>query len=389
MNIIYISNTRIPSEKANTYQSMVMCEAFANNNCDIEFWYPNMRNSEAMEKIDDPYKFYNISKIFKTIKIGCIDSDILYENTKLHKYWFLLRSFSFAISYIFKLRKTNQKSIVFTRDMVGLNILSLAKKLKIIKQKVYFEAHVYSKTISNNTKNIDGLIVINNYLKELYVKDGINNILVAHDGVKIETFKETQKIKAKELLNFEQDIEYLTYVGRFNTMGNEKGIPEIIESLQYIKDLNIKLLCIGGPLENINEYYNIAKRYDIKRDKLVFIDRQPVSEVYKYISASSILLMPFPWTEHYAYFMSPLKMFEYMASKRPIVASRLPSIEEVLQDKQNAILCEPDNPKDLANKITWLLNHDCEKIVNQAYEDVQEYTWYKRAENIIRWIDEK
>ena len=53
MNLIYISNTRIPSEKANTYQSMVMCESFAKQVDSVEFWYPNMRNSQAMNIVKD------------------------------------------------------------------------------------------------------------------------------------------------------------------------------------------------------------------------------------------------------------------------------------------------------------------------------------------------
>ena len=122
---------------------------------------------------------------------------------------------------------------------------------------------------------------------------------------------------------------------------------------------------------------------------MIFIDRQPVTELYKYISASSILLMPFPFTTHYAYYMSPLKMFEYMGSKRPIIATNLPSIIEILEDKKNAILCEPDNPKDLADKINWVLENDCTDIVNQAYEDVQEYTWDKRAENIKNFMENR
>ena len=170
-------------------------------------------------------------------------------------------------------------------------------------------------------------------------------------------------------------------------MGNEKGIPQIIEALQYIESENIKLLCVGGPLDNVEGYYNIAEKYNIDKNKLIFVDRLPVSELYKYISASSILLMPFPYTEHYAYFMSPLKMFEYMASKRPIIATKLPSIMEVLEDKKNAILCEPDDPNDLASKIKWVLHNDCDEIVYQAYMDVQKYTWEKRVKSIISWIN--
>jgi glycosyltransferase involved in cell wall biosynthesis len=97
--------------------------------------------------------------------------------------------------------------------------------------------------------------------------------------------------------------------------------------------------------------------------------------------------MPFPKTEHYAYYMSPLKLFEYMASKRPIVASDLPSIREILNE-QNSVLVEPDNPEKLAEGIKRILadNNFAEKISNQAFQDVQQYTWQKRVEQILGFV---
>lgn len=385
MNLVYISNTRIPSEKANSYQSMVMCEAFSKYFNKVEFWYPDGRTTKEMEKIDDAFDFYQVERLFELKKVSCLDSDIFFG--RISSIWFLLKNISFAFNYIKELKKIKDETIIFSRDVIGLYFLNFAKRINLIKQNVYFEAHIYSKKISNSCKNIDGLIVINNYLKTLYEKDGIKNILVAHDGVKIETFKEIDEIKAKNFLNLNKDIKYLTYVGRFNTMGNEKGIPEIIESYSHLRNSSLKLLFVGGPLDNLSFYYDVAKKFNVNKNDLIFIDRQPVSELYKYISASSILLMPFPYNTHYAYYMSPLKMFEYMASKRPIIASKLPSICEVLENKKNAVLCEPDNPKDLADKINWVLENDCTDIVNQAYVDVQEYTWDKRAKNIKDFME--
>ena len=77
-----------------------------------------------------------------------------------------------------------------------------------------------------------------------------------------------------------------------------------------------------------------------------------------------------------------------MAARKPIVASRLPSLQEILRDGENAILFNPDDPKDLAEKITWVLENDCSKIVEQAWQDVQEYTWEKRAERIVTLMKE-
>jgi len=73
-----------------------------------------------------------------------------------------------------------------------------------------------------------------------------------------------------------------------------------------------------------------------------------------------------------------------MASKRPIIASDLPSIREVVSE-DDVLFFKPDNEKDLALKIEELINDNRmqNKLVNNAFEKVKEYTWEKRAKEII------
>jgi glycosyltransferase involved in cell wall biosynthesis len=385
--LIYITNTRIPSEKANSYQSMQMCNSFAKIYDEVEMWVPNLHNTKEMQKYEnDPFSFYGVNQTFKIKKIWTLDSKIL---KKLNEFiWANTKSVIFAIHILIKLKSEDKEIPIFTRDWHVLKILLFARKIGLIENKIFYEAHKFSNHLIPNFKKCDGVVVINGYLKKLQEEKQVFNTFVAHDGVNLDTFKSINKNTALDLLKLDKKYIYIIYVGKFNTLGEEKGIPQIIESLQYTDD-KVKAIFLGGPLDNVNFYYEIAKKYSIPKDKMIFIDRQPVNQLYKYISASSILLMPFPFTTHYAYYMSPLKMFEYMGSKRPIIATTLPSICEVLEDKKNAILCEPDNPKDLADKINWVLENDCTDIVNQAFEDVQEYTWDKRAEKIKNFMDEK
>jgi glycosyltransferase involved in cell wall biosynthesis len=85
--------------------------------------------------------------------------------------------------------------------------------------------------------------------------------------------------------------------------------------------------------------------------------------------------------------MSPVKMFEYMASKRPIIASGLPSIKEVLNDK-NALLVKEGSSKDLAEGIKTILGNErlAEDLAAQAFIDVQEYSWPKRVGKILTFM---
>lgn len=123
-------------------------------------------------------------------------------------------------------------------------------------------------------------------------------------------------------------------------------------------------------------------------DKVILLEKKTQEGLALWQQAASILLMPFPRKAHYEYFMTPLKMFEYMAAGRPIIASNLPSIKEILTE-DNAIFCEPGDPADLAQKISLVLTDKtlAQNMASQAREDVENYTWRKRAEKIMNFIN--
>ncbi len=79
-----------------------------------------------------------------------------------------------------------------------------------------------------------------------------------------------------------------------------------------------------------------------------------------------------------------------MAAGKPIVASNLPSIGEVLNE-ENALLVESDNPKMLAEGINKVLQDRdfSAKISHKAFNDVQNYSWPKRSEEILEFINSK
>jgi glycosyltransferase involved in cell wall biosynthesis len=97
-----------------------------------------------------------------------------------------------------------------------------------------------------------------------------------------------------------------------------------------------------------------------------------------------VLVLPNTATHISARYTSPLKLFEYMAAGRPIVASDLPALREVLTDGENALLVEPGNAAQLADAIGRLL-HDPElaqRLAAAAWRDVQAYSWDRRAERL-------
>jgi glycosyltransferase involved in cell wall biosynthesis len=85
--------------------------------------------------------------------------------------------------------------------------------------------------------------------------------------------------------------------------------------------------------------------------------------------------------------MSPLKLFEYMAAGRPIVASDLPVIREILINKVNSLLCNPENLEEWRLAFLRIMSESTENCTlgeNARETLLKEYTWQKRAKMLLR-----
>jgi glycosyltransferase involved in cell wall biosynthesis len=84
---------------------------------------------------------------------------------------------------------------------------------------------------------------------------------------------------------------------------------------------------------------------------------------------------------------SPLKLYEYMAAGKAIVASRTGQIAEVIKHEVNGLLVEPGNVSDLAQAIICLLNdHDERKRlgINARRQAIEQHSW----DTYIRRLEE-
>ncbi len=116
----------------------------------------------------------------------------------------------------------------------------------------------------------------------------------------------------------------------------------------------------------------------------------PNAELPLYQAACDVLLMPYQQKVaassggDIARYLSPMKLFEYLACQRPIVSSDLAVLQEVL-NPQNAILAPADDPAAWERAIQSLRS-DPElrnRLASQARQDAQRYTWETRARRIL------
>jgi Glycosyltransferase len=108
------------------------------------------------------------------------------------------------------------------------------------------------------------------------------------------------------------------------------------------------------------------------------------TEVADLLRGADVLVLPNPPSAISTQFTSPLKLFEYMAAGRAIVASDLPSIREVVRDNDQALLVTPGRPEALAEAIEKLIEDRtlAEKVARAAYAEAPKHTWGRRAERL-------
>ena len=222
------------------------------------------------------------------------------------------------------------------------------------------------------------------YSQKYRLKSGRS--LILPDAVDLSIFDlGLTKFEARKKLGWMEKEKIIGFCGRFKTLTMDKGLNDILEAMKFLPP-DVKFVAVGGSDEDVTEYTKKAQSLSLGA-RATFLGHVNQSELAVYQKAFDILLMPFPRQTHFTYYMSPLKMFEYMAAKRPIIATDLPSICEVLNET-NAILVPPDDPAKLAAAIERLYHDPSlgEKLADQAYRDVQNYTWKKRAKQMIHSV---
>ncbi|QXE91556.1 glycosyltransferase [Geomonas subterranea] len=385
--LVYISNTRIPSAKANTYQSFCVCEAFARQGLEVEFWHPARKGDYSTHPggEEEVFRHYDVNPLFRLCRLPALDLTFLMQHA--NRIWFYVAAASFSLSAMWRLGNESRGTVIYTRDSTTLSLFYYANRLGLLRLPVFYEAHRFSDREVRHVRDVEGVVVVNACLKEEYEKGGKLNILVAHDCIREETFlaPSPPPVDLAARHGFPARERFATYIGRFKSRGNDKGIEIIVRCMKHVRDAKLRFLFVGGPLDAVPGFRRLMREEGVEDSRALFLDGQPVHELRHFHSLSSVLLMPYPRSKHHALQLSPLKMFEYMSSKRPIVASDLPSIREVLNE-ENALFCRPDDPEDLAKKIDWVLENDCTALSERAWQDVQRYTWDKRGATIVGWM---
>ncbi len=380
MKIIYIANVRIPTEKAHGIQIMKMSEAFSSAGSDLELVLPSRLNTKEFS-LADPFAYYQVKEKFILKKIKCFDPVFLLQaKAGVYIKW---QSFFFITSLFFYLlfKKDRKNHVFYARDGKLLPLLQL------FSGRTVWEAHDLPKNANYYLPywlKCWKIIAITERLKSDLIALGVGaeKIFVAPDGVDLAAFEKIKEDSStlRKRLNLPLNEKIIMYSGHFYQW---KGAQVLAEAAKHLSAGEI-IVFIGGTEKDISAF---KEKYGHIKNILI-LGHKPHQEVPHYLKAADVLILPNLGEEKISRnYTSPLKMFEYMAAQKPIIASDLLSIREIL-NSGNAILTPPNDAEALAQAITAVLKNGSfsDKITKQAFSDVLKFTWIKRAENIITFL---
>jgi len=189
-------------------------------------------------------------------------------------------------------------------------------------------------------------------------------------------------------------IDHILTIGYSGQLYHGRGISLILRIAAVLP--RYKFVIIGGNDSDITFWKKKAD--SLQLENIVFEGFVPHGELRKKLMNIDIFLMPYQQRVaisgnrgNTSEFMSPLKMFEYMASGKPIIASDLPVLREILQHEENALLVECDDVDKWVAAITRLESdkHLCTEIARNARKAIEvKYNWKNRAEQVIDLIEQ-
>lgn len=372
MKMIYVANSRIPTEKAHGVQIMNMCSLFSRLTDDFELLAPNRKNHIK----EDAFTFFKMKEKFPIKYLWTIDL-----TGKIPRFGFWIQSFSFAWSVKHYIKKKKFDGVIYSRDLFSLFLLSGKKR------KTFYEMHNWPNKINFIHKKIfkySKFVVVTNNLKKELLKLGIadQDILVASGGVDIDFFDiDISQQEARKKVAMPDNKKIVLYTGHLYKW---KGVYTVLPVAKQLPD--IEFYFVGGLPQDIEKFNNKVKELGIKN--IHTLGHKPIDMVPYYLKAADVLLLPndgdFKEAELYT---SPIKMFEYMSSNRPIIASDLPSMREVLSDK-NALIVNVKSIENFKQALIKIFNNKelANSLAQQARQDVESRSWKNRANRVFNFI---
>ncbi len=360
--INYICEVNFPNTSAYGLHVLKMCDALSSKKFKVNLFIPSLSINYFLLK-----KNYNLKNQINFIPI--------YKNRK--KMNFLIRLF-FSLR-IMTSKHFDKSNLVISRSALFAILASLFNTRIILE--LHHELSGITKFLFNFFKKIKMLenlryILIHKNLIKVF-KPKKDKYICLDDSVDTDDFKFNNKLR-----KFKNTC---VYIGSFHP---GKGVEFIFEIAKKMKNINFHLY---GDKQFLSINHKIASNIKI-------FDHIEYKKIPKTLSKYNVALMPYSnkvfgrlRNINLAKSMSPLKMFDYLASSIIIVASDLKIYSHILKHKYNSILVNNSNIEDWINSLNkiFLKKNKFNQIKKNAYKTALKYTWVKRSDKIISFANKQ
>ena len=370
MKLAYLAQSAIPSTAANSVHVMKMCSAFAAAGAEVELVVPDVPGGG----VRDVHAHYGVARNFAIRRVPYTDpggSRLVY-------------AFSAAMlwSRFRRAVRDFRPDAVYGRSVVGCHAgacLGIRTRLEV-HQPVWdslVEGRLFRSLIGKET--FAGLVTITSALGAMYEAGGMTGgkpVLVAPDGADPSDLR-----GVPENWPGREGCLQAGYVGSLNP---GRGVEIILELARRFPDMDFHL--VGGAEEDRKRLEERGLAANVHVHGFV-----PPSMTHLYRNACDVLLAPYQRSVQVhggggdtASYCSPLKIFEYMSARKPMLISDLPVFHEVL-DSDTAVLLPPDD----ADAWEAALNRLRDEAVRGGYAGAAyeaftaNHTWEKRAERLL------
>ncbi len=367
-----IFHGRFPSERAAALFAAKSAEAFGSF-MDVTLLVPRRLGRSKRSAFD----YFDLKKNFKVVFLPTID---IFWLPLLSRLGFHISQTVFSLVCLAYLKfHASKEDIIYSNE--NLPLLILVRSFP----NCFYEMHDFPGEQSypfyrRLFKKVRWILIHNKWkagkaLEVLSVDR--EKILIEPNAVELEKFDiKMTKSEARSILGLSEGKKTIVYTGH---LYGWKGADTLAEAaLSFAADFMFYF--VGGTETEVKDF---RRRYH--KPNISFVGHQPHAQIPLWQKAADVLVIPNTAKEDISkYYTSPMKLFEYMASGTPIVASQIPSIEEIVT-KDDVRFFAPDDPASLANAIRETAGETDMSIskTKNALKRVGSHTWTQRAERII------
>jgi glycosyltransferase involved in cell wall biosynthesis len=229
-------------------------------------------------------------------------------------------------------------------------------------------------------------ITVVDTIRETMIKNGMppDKVITLHNGFN-SLFMARQPENStewREKLLLDEREKLVVYAGALKKF---KGIDILIDVAKEMP--NVQFACAGGNSTEVEHYHKLARDKEVKN--ITFLGYILHNELISLLQAADVLAHPHCLGKA-ATFTSPLKLFDYLASGNPVVATDIPSLVEFKNTPAVAAWCEPDNPIKFAQALQKVLETYPKQVDGypEIINFVKQFSWENRASKILSYVDE-